>query len=326
MFSAVLGELTGLLGNRFKLNAFFPALVACLLGLLLGLTATIGLDEGVRWWAELSGLVQVATVVLAVAVVYTVAAFLDSQSLLIVRVYEGYVGPLKWWGADGREWHEDRYARLFESADELDVALTEYALPVPVPLSPPEDEVERYRAWKIDARQRQVANRLPTRLGNVLRSGEQYANERYGTDALIVWPRLLPLVPEGEAMSLSSSRASMEQLLILSFIVSVFATAGGIVYAFQPHSIGWSFLCLVGGWAFAGLLYRAAVDRAVAYSLQLKAIFDTHRLKVLDALAVPRPRNRVEEKRRWSDVTELLAQNSPDAWWAYTQPAAEKKA
>jgi len=298
VLSSVLDQLSGLMGNRFKLNAFFPALVATFLGIGLTLVATIGVDAGVTKWNAQSGLVQAGVVVIGVAAVYAVAAFLDSQSLLIVQTFEGYVGPLKWWGGAGRSWHMSRRARLrLGKGRSLETSRSEYAASAP---KGPDDL-------------------LPTRLGNVLRSGEMYAYERYGIDAMVIWPRLLPKVPDAEATALSDSRSAMEQMLILSSILAVFGTIGGVVFALQPEGATWSALLLLGGWSLAGLCYRGAVDHAIAYSLRLKAIFDAHRLLVFEVLRVPAPRNRAEERRRWTDIANLLAQNDPQSRWSYVE-------
>ena len=301
MLVSVIDQLSGLVGNRFKLNAFFPALVASFLGTGLVLISTVGVDAGVDEWKSHSGLVQGALGVLAVAGIYAVAAFLDSQSLAIVRAYEGYAGPLKWWGSSAQAWHRARRDRVKQERPET--FRSEYTSTAPAADN----------------------DLLPTRIGNVMRSGELYATERYGCDAMVVWPRLLPHVPDAEATMLGQSRSSMEQLLILSLILSVFGFAGGIVFAFQPDSSLWSLGALVGGWALAGLLYRGAVEHAMAYSLQLKAIFDAHRLEVFSALQVSLPRNRSEERRRWADITSLLAQNHPDVGWPYASAAPVKE-
>ncbi len=134
---------------------------------------------------------------------------------------------------------------------------------------------------------------LPTRLGNLLRAAEEYAESRYGLNAVLVWPRLWLLLP-----------AETRELLARAYRDLVAAVRGwgwglafGLVWVpvtgyLAVCSRGWVWVLLTGlvslGWM--RLAYRLAVSRAAVFGELVRAAFDLHRLALYDALGWPRPK------------------------------------
>ena len=296
MFATVFAQLTGKLESSFVLNALFPALAFSVGALLVGMAGAGGVSAGVSTWERQAGTVQAGIVILAVTGLYLLALVLSGLTLAIVRAFEGYLGPARWFGQSSRSWHDARRMELI--ATRYAQASIDYPLP---------DAKEPF-------------DLMPTRLGNIMLSGERYAYERYGADAVVVWPRLFPLLPASAITSLAAPRAQMEQLLVLSVLSGTFGLVGGPYLAASKLALGWALACLVGCLLVACALYRAALGFAVSYASQVRTAFDLHRLDVFGALRVPMPSNRAEERRRWGVINRTLYRNDP-ADWPYTPVA-----
>jgi len=302
VLTSILTQLTGVLDKRFTLNALFPALAFSLGVLLVGYAGGPGIASGINAWNAQDGVAQAGMVVVAIAAVFLLALFLASQALAILHLYEGYVGPMQLLNA-GTRWHEQRFDAGKNDPRRFDELTTLY----PLPLS--------------DGRLRHGF--LPTRLGNILRSGERYPNHRYGLDGVVGFSRLLELLPESVVAALSSARAQLELTLTLSLLSAVFGVYSGIYLAISEIAPPVVIACSAGGAIAAWGLYRASLGFAIAYSSQIKSAFDMHRLELLDALKVPSPANRNEERRRWDAVGRLLYRNDDQAIWWYTSASAK---
>jgi hypothetical protein len=71
---------------------------------------------------------------------------------------------------------------------------------------------------------------LPTRVGNTLRAGESRPVDKYGLDAVSLWPHLWLLMPETVRQELTTARASLD--------TSVGACLWGLLFlAFTPWTL-----------------------------------------------------------------------------------------
>ncbi|MFJ9207843.1 hypothetical protein [Streptomyces sp. NPDC102264] len=260
--------------RRLLFTSALPALVFSAVLLGIGLEAAAGADA--RSAAELgSGLgsalagwsdrpasvrsVHAAGFVLAVTLL---TALLAAHRVTLLRWAEGY-----WPGRLGRRLgarrasrHERVRARLrgdvrAGSPDAYETLYLHYPLPgMPV---------------------------LPTRLGNVLRGAEDYPRTRYGIDAVLVWPRLFPLLPASFTAAFASSRARLDAALAATALSGVFTVAatGGTVVGGSPWLAAVS---LVAGALGALTGYRAALTAAVVHGQQIRVAFDLYRGLLLD--------------------------------------------
>lgn len=76
---------------------------------------------------------------------------------------------------------------------------------------------------------------LPTRFGNILKSAEQYANENYSIDSVVIWPRLIHVIAPAYYQKLDESNnglAFIVNCMVLSVVLAVlsFGVAGYQVY------------------------------------------------------------------------------------------------
>lgn len=139
-------------------------------------------------------------------------------------------------------------------------------------------------------------DRMPTRLGNILRSAEKAPDHRYGIDAVIAWPRLWLLLPKDTRDMLSASRANLDTLVEL--------------WAWGLFFLAWAFL-----WPWAALIALAWM--LIAYLLTLRAArtfadllvsaFDLHRWLLYEAVHWDAPATSGEDEVKiGKSLTELL--------------------
>lgn len=271
MITAALAEVKSLVDKRFLLNAFFPCLAFTALALLLLAMGNGGVAHWIATWEGWSGTVQAVIAAAYITGVFVLAAFAISNQVQLTRLYEGWVGPewLRAWSREGQQRRRD--------AASADVELTF-----------PHGTVR------------------PTALGNVLAAAEDYPGRAYGLDALVVWPRLYPLLPDAFLASVADALDTMQFLLLISFLAGVLAVAGGLYIAVVNLGAVTYLVVVLSGLAVCRLAYRSAVHAAIPYGLYLRAAFDLHRNALLTGLHRPIPVTPAEEKRVWREVADSL--------------------
>jgi hypothetical protein len=284
MFTNVLGQITERLDARFILTLFFPSLV-----FWGGLTAVYAsasdLEAAITGWQAQNATIQLMQIILALAWVTFFAYFLGNQLVWLTKQFEGYWQWIPVIGqrlANMRRKHYQDVLKKLESADRYETIY--YRFPFP-------DEPEEV---------------MPTRLGNILKNSEQYADKRYEMDAVLLWPRLYPVLPEGFIKILDGTKASLDFLLIISTLSGLFALVTGI-YLVVSHGPWLLFLlCFAGGWLVAYLAYLSALEAAVTYGQLIKSAFDLYKDALRQQLGYERSKSLKEERAFWGVVYELI--------------------
>jgi hypothetical protein len=290
MLSTFLDKASGLLDRRFLLAWWFPALIAGVLVLALGVLPG-GVNTAWQWWQQQDVKAQTGLLLGALLVVTLVAYLLQAFTRPLVRLYEGYWphGPRRWAAKQvERRWREWRKKRAEAAKND--------------PL--------RYAAWQ-DRLHHEYPSRaerlLPTRLGNVLRATEDYPVTAYGLDAVFWWPRLMPLLPETVQKGVEEALMPLFALLNLATLAGLTA-AGGAIYLWRSGVGGWAgpLAVLLGGLVLARIAYVGAVAQARGYGQQIRAAVDLYRLNLLEALHVPLPASPQEERALWERLAAWL--------------------
>jgi hypothetical protein len=147
---------------------------------------------------------------------------------------------------------------------------------------------------------------MPTRLGNILKNAERYPLDRYEIDAVLIWPRLYNLFPEPFIQSIGEAKSSLDFMLVVSTLSSIFAIVTG-VYLVIVKASGWVFLvCFWGGLFLSWLAYKAALGSALIYAQQIKAGFDLYRHEFLKQMRLELPKTPIEEMKLWNNICQLL--------------------
>jgi hypothetical protein len=150
---------------------------------------------------------------------------------------------------------------------------------------------------------------MPTRLGNILRAAEIYPYERYGIDAVVIWPRLRPLLKPEVMALLEDRKTTLTFMLSMSLLSALFSLIWCPMLAFSNR---WDlFLLCALGWPLAWMCYQNALQSALVYSEQLRATFDLYRHDLLKALNRPVPSTLEEERKEWLRLTRFFQRNLP---------------
>ncbi|MFF4849750.1 hypothetical protein [Streptomyces sp. NPDC001194] len=273
MFTATLGEAAQFAGRRFVRVVLLPSLVFCSLLACVALVAG-GQRPGavVATWTSLPVEAKALLVGGFLTAVLLVSALLDSAQSALLRCAEGYWGPIadRSLGRFGRRCHRLRLLRCDDGPAQH--------------LYPPGSRPHEVR---------------PTRLGNILKAAELYPQLRYGIDAVLVWPRLFPLLPDGLRGALATARAELTALLVRAVLCCAFAVIGAGCAAARGGPPALLPCCLWGGALLAWASYRGALNAALVYGQHVRVAFDLHRTDLLEALGEERRPGPDAERERW---------------------------
>lgn|GEM_PF-6898765 len=160
---------------------------------------------------------------------------------------------------------------------------------------------------------------LPTSIGRAIRSAEAYPQQRYGADAVLVWPRLAPLLPKEFADRFASAEAALSLTTTLTTFALVFGLpmALATTLTIAGNSIapaGWRGVALfaapwIGTLVLTALMYGAAANAAVEYGDQIRAAFDLYRGKVLEQMGFRPPPTIQDERKTWAMLNNWLLVN-----------------
>src|SRR5262249_41132653 len=131
---------------------------------------------------------------------------------------------------------------------------------------------------------------LPTRLGNVIHSFEDYSYREYGIAAVAFWPRLVAVISKEYAAVIDDAKASFDFMLnssLLSYGLALLTLAAGLVFgvpsATPATALAWLGQVVVFallGWLF----YRFSVGQAAGWGEAVRAAFDLFRGDLLDKI------------------------------------------
>jgi hypothetical protein len=169
---------------------------------------------------------------------------------------------------------------------------------------------------------------LPTRFGNVLRAAETYPANRYGIDAVELWPRLAHVIPSkgmelvdtanNECLFLLNSAvlatllsglsvlAALYQFILSLFLLESypwfeFLTAKLPPYHYQLRAIIYVVLAIIS-LAVAYFFYEASVLNVGQFGDSIRSSYDLYRFDLLRALHLKPPKTFKEEIELWDRI------------------------
>jgi hypothetical protein len=287
-----------------------PALIFWLGGLLAWAYSRGGLHQ----LSTLSGWLDRQSTPAQVAVLITVLLGVGASGLIVqrfttsvLRLLEGYwpaaLDPLR------RQLIEHKRRRSV--ADET--AWQELAPQVLSPhATPTADQLSEFaRLDQLRHRRPSRSNRLmPTRIGNILRAAETMPADKYGLDAVAVWPRLWLTLPDTTRQELLAARSALDS--------AVGAVAWGLLFcAFTT----WSWLALPIGLIIAAAAVTVWVPaRSEVFADLLESTYDLHRTALYQQLRWPLPTNPEQERQSGQQLTAYLWRGSDEPNPTFTAP------
>ena len=160
------------------------------------------------------------------------------------------------------------------------------------------DEVDRTeRGYPED-----LAQVMPTRLGNVLRRYEALAGAPYGLDAATVLPALALVAQPAHLDYLNDQRSGLD-LAVRTSMTSAIACL--VSLAFLWHSGLWLLIALIP-YAVAYAAYRGAIVAAHSYGIAMTALIALNRFALYDQMSVQRPSSIDRERKANESLMRIL--------------------
>ena len=149
---------------------------------------------------------------------------------------------------------------------------------------------------------------MPTRLGDILRAAEYRPADKYGLDTVVCWYPLWLLLPEEVKQEISQVRLELDRDVRGWLWGALFVVwTPWLAYVALPVAIVIPVLAYYVGMLNAARLFGDLVETA----------FDLHRMKLYDALHLPRPTSAADERGHGEVVTRLLWQGETDPQLVY---------
>ena len=280
VFSKVLSEVSGLFepGRDFLRTYFFPVLIW-----IAGLAAVaIGSQRDaadlVDRFQKLNTVLQIGWIAFGLALVAVVATILSSFSESIFRLYEGY------WPRAFDSRRRRRAQRFHEYVDEFEEHLRGG--------SPTERSSElgllhlayERTTYSEFPEPGEPEHYMATRFGNIIKAAERYPGLRYGADAVLIWPRLFPLVPQESQTEFAKASARVDFALTVALLAGSYAVVSYPLMLWRDLPVLWFLAVFLGTAGLSAAAYRSAVAYGLDYADQIRAIFDIHRQKLLRQL------------------------------------------
>ena len=286
----------GKLADRWVAALFTPAFVFWFGGGLAALQR-LGWDKTFQRVADLENPQPLLVAALALLVVAASGFVAQQFEFTVVRLLEGYwpdwCRPLYRWGVRQQKQRFKRLDRQYQDFNRKGLAM----------LTPE----ERQEYIQVDLQLAQFPDNgrlLPTRLGNILRSAEDRCAQKYGLDAIICWPRLWLVLPDGAKAELTQARNALDlnaRLWLWSLLFVVW---------FLVLKVSWLWLLglLVLWVGCLWLAQRWILQAAQVYGELLESAFDLYRFQLYEALRWPLPTHPAKEQELGRRLTIYLMQ------------------
>jgi hypothetical protein len=317
--STSLGETFRSIIASFRLSSLFPTLcfVALQRYVLLPYLARFGLP------LELEEEASLAFFLILTALISYALRYLNFP---LIRLIEGYPMRNTLLGRGMIRWHQARRDRLEEQRKHLD-GLRKKASHERI-VAEAKAEL-RFIADELGDYYPQRAHVTPTSLGNVMAAFEGYPGERYGIDAVYMWPRILPILDaekyapfvdrEKEGFDFFINFAVLSallafELLVLRFLLNLHPDlAASSVLSILTWSV-----CIAGGLAY--LFYRAAIASALNWGETVKSAFDLYRYELAAQLALERFTDKDDETEKWQNFSYFLKRGGANSFMRFNYP------
>ncbi len=292
MFNSIWEQLSGQIADRWAVSNLLPALLFWLLGFGLWI-GQIGWGPFENYVLGLSTFSRAALFILVLGFAVVSAAVAARLETWLLRLLEGewpgWWGPLTRWRV---ERHRRSAAQRLERWQVLQARLEQ--------LTPDERRLHARLERRLRHTPVDPADHMPTLLGNVLRAGERRPLVKYGLDAVICWPRLWLLLPEGPRSELTEARADLNTAVRVW--LWVFASLVWSLWAW------WLPLVILPSLVFIYAQWMLPV--AARYGDLIEAAFDVYRRDLYAALGWPRPTTPAEEHALGRQLTAYLWRGS----------------
>jgi hypothetical protein len=333
------------LGRLVAVNLLPTAVLAAVVGLTVRANAFSSRTRGLHWDALVAGFkVDSGGLLLFIVALFALAALLQPFEIATVRLLEGYwsegrIGARAANLAAGP--HRRRLRRAERNINEQQSMFDrkrheedrggQCLLPVDEQVRRQREEarVRTRAAWSRRVRPKYPpvpGEVMPTMLGNVLRTAERRAGERYYLPTVPSLPRLHAQLSDRMAATYNAAVDTLDAAATISIAAGAAAVVAGAAFWDDP-ALRWVPVVLLG---LSVLSYRGALVAAGQYGMFMDIAFDLHRFDLLKALHLNLPEDTAQEEELGERITAFLASRVVDdarnAWegvryWHYEEHA-----
>jgi hypothetical protein len=285
-----------------------PALIFWLGGLLTWMWGHGGfsaLRKVADWADKQSAATQIVVLLVALIGIAASGVVVQRFAAPALRLIEGY------WPAPLDRIRRWRISTIRAKAKPLEDQFQDLAGPVLDTRTATDDQNREF--VKLDEQLRRLptdGDYLPTRVGNILRAGERRPKEKYGLDAVVLWPRLWLLLPADTRTELARARSSLD--------TAVGAVIWALLFLGFTFLAWWAVLIAIG--IILVMILYWIPDRAEVFADLLEAAFDVHRVTIYEHLRWPLPANPHEERICGEQLTSYLLRGKDSTVPAFTSP------
>lgn len=320
----ILSSISGQFSKSLILGTFLPVIVFVLLFRIL---VAPFFPYDLPLLAPLETLDTEWQVIAISLLAIVLSGMLYNLNIPIIRFYEGYPWKDTWIGKRRVQRYQEQFNAAVARWRGMRTLLD--AMDDSLPGDKRNPQIETY--WNKIARgvntefPKDATSVLPTRLGNVIRSFENYPKRQYGIDAITLWTRLIAKVDKDYAAAIGDAKTSFDFMVNCSMLSAVLSLALLITGLLDPtlfYPTMWAsgriwLLWLVEILVFAAsayLFYLGSLGRAGAWGALVKGAFDLYRWDLLKQLGYTRmPSTMVEERALWDDISkQLVFGDSPE--------------
>ncbi len=140
-----------------------------------------------------------------------------------------------------------------------------------------------------------IEDRLPTRLGNILRSYERRPEQKYGLNTFVCWPHLWLVMPANAQKELSAARQDLDDAIQI-----------WLWSAFFVIWIIWTPWVVPVAMVLMFITYSWILQAAITYGKLLEAAFDLYRPLLYKTLRLTLPDDPVTEVKKGENLTKYL--------------------
>lgn len=310
--TSILSTISGQFGKSWILGALLPVALATVLALVFVQPL---LPDG---WQVMGTLDELDTRNLVALSLWAILAsgLLYHLNIPLLRFYEGYPWEDGWIGRKRKAHYQSRFRAL--SARWTGMRSLFRAWPQNDPRTDDRDHVreewKRLGLRRVNELPGEESLVLPTRLGNVIRSFEEYPRVQYGIDSIALWPHLMAVIAQDEAAAIDNEKVSFDFMLNCSFLLSVlgYATVAAGLLHYLPldpwWAVPWSWLAGVAALiGLAWLFYLGAIHRAEGWGSTVRASFEVNRWTLLARLGYDvGPISLHSERELWLSVSQQI--------------------
>jgi hypothetical protein len=152
---------------------------------------------------------------------------------------------------------------------------------------------------------------LPTKIGNTIKAFEEYPSNRYGMDAIALWPRLVPVLQDEDFLVYVTQEKAVFDFLLNTWIVVALLGAELAYRALFIWNLS-SLIIIVVAMGFAlFVLYEGMNIAARQWGTVVRVAFDLHRHHLAQRLGLIPAASFRGEWNRWTTISKFFLHREP---------------